>query len=100
MVYRLGTYGIRVQSTNRKTPSDIASSRCMSFHLKVGLIDMAFLQIVVDTEIRLTFERWTCALDYVSVVLNDRFLLFLDGPPLRSLSSELLCAVPNTPNQE
>ncbi|OLY84148.1 hypothetical protein AYI68_g1696 [Smittium mucronatum] len=67
-----------VQSTNRKISPGIAS----------------------NTEIRLTVERWTCALDYVSAVLNDRFLLFLDGPPLESLSSESLCAVSTIPNQE
>ncbi|OLY84078.1 hypothetical protein AYI68_g1766 [Smittium mucronatum] len=55
---------------------------------------------LLDAEIRLTVERWTCALDYVSAVLNDRFLLFLDGHPLESLSSESLCAVSTTPNQE
>ncbi|OLY84493.1 hypothetical protein AYI68_g1336, partial [Smittium mucronatum] len=71
------TYGKRVQSTNRKTPPGIAS----------------------NAEIRLTVERWTCALDYVSAVLNDRFLLFRDGPPLESLSSESLCAISTTPNQ-
>ncbi|OLY80623.1 hypothetical protein AYI68_g5280 [Smittium mucronatum] len=53
-----------------------------------------------NAEIRLTVERWTCALDYVSAMLNDMFLLFLDGPPLESLSSESLCAISTTPNQE
>ncbi|OLY80603.1 hypothetical protein AYI68_g5297 [Smittium mucronatum] len=51
-------------------------------------------------QIRPTVERWTCALDYVSAVLNNRFLLFRDGPPLESLSSKSLCAVSAIPNQE
>ncbi|OLY79568.1 hypothetical protein AYI68_g6358 [Smittium mucronatum] len=55
---------------------------------------------IFDPEIRKSVERWTCALYYVSAVLNDRFLLFLDGSPLESLSSESLCAVSTTPNQE
>ncbi|OLY82449.1 hypothetical protein AYI68_g3433 [Smittium mucronatum] len=67
----------------------------LGFYPNMGLIDMAFLQIAVIAEIRLTVERWTCALDYVSAVLNDRFLLFRDGPPLESL-----CAISTTPNQE
>ncbi|OLY81618.1 hypothetical protein AYI68_g4271 [Smittium mucronatum] len=71
----------------RKTPPPgIASSRCMTE--------------LLDAEIRLTFERWTCALDYVSAVINYRFFLFPDGPPLESLSSESLCAATTTPNQE
>ncbi|OLY84400.1 hypothetical protein AYI68_g1441 [Smittium mucronatum] len=41
----------------------------------------ALLQLL-EAEIRLTVERWTCALDYVSAVLNDQFLLFRDGPHL------------------
>ncbi|OLY81310.1 hypothetical protein AYI68_g4586 [Smittium mucronatum] len=53
---------------------------------------LALLQLL-DAEIRLTVELWTFALDYVPAVLNDRFLLFLDGPPLESLSSESLCTV-------
>ncbi|OLY77569.1 hypothetical protein AYI68_g8396 [Smittium mucronatum] len=62
---------------------------------------LVLLQVgLLDAEIRLTVERWTCALDYVSSVLNDRFLLFLDALPLESLSSESLCAVSTTPNQE
>ncbi|OLY78959.1 hypothetical protein AYI68_g6984 [Smittium mucronatum] len=62
----------------RSPTSEIASSS----YPNVGLIDMAFLKKVLDVEIRLNFERWTCALDDISAVLNDRFLLFLDGPLL------------------
>ncbi|OLY83391.1 hypothetical protein AYI68_g2467 [Smittium mucronatum] len=76
-----------VQSTNRKTLSGVASSRCMT-------------EVTRDAEICVTVERWTCALDCVLAVLNDQFLLFRDGPPLESLPSESLCAVFTTPNEE
>ncbi|OLY81956.1 hypothetical protein AYI68_g3931 [Smittium mucronatum] len=55
--------------------------------------------LLLDAEVRLIVERWTFALDYVSVVLNDRFLLFRDGPPLESLFSESLCAVSTSPTK-
>ncbi|OLY84061.1 hypothetical protein AYI68_g1782 [Smittium mucronatum] len=64
------------------------------------LLQVGWMTELLDAEICLTVERWTCALDYVSTVLNDRSLLFLDGPPLESLSSESLCAVSTIPNQE
>ncbi|OLY85305.1 hypothetical protein AYI68_g512 [Smittium mucronatum] len=56
--------------------------------------------LLLDAEIRLAVERWTFALDYVSALLKDRFLLFRDDPPLESLSSESLCVVSTTPKQE
>ncbi|OLY80738.1 hypothetical protein AYI68_g2405 [Smittium mucronatum] len=56
--------------------------------------------IASNAEAHLTVERWTCALDCVSAMLNDRFLLFLEGPPPESLSSESLCAVSTIPNRE
>ncbi|OLY83390.1 hypothetical protein AYI68_g2466 [Smittium mucronatum] len=52
------------------------------------------------SEIRLTVESWTCALDYFSAVLNDWFLPFRYGPALELLSSESLCTVSTTSNQE
>ncbi|OLY84966.1 hypothetical protein AYI68_g860 [Smittium mucronatum] len=71
--------------------------------LQVGCMTEALT--LLDAEIRLAVERWTFALDYVSAVINDRFLLFRGGPPLESLSSESLsseslCAISTTPNQE
>ncbi|OLY83250.1 hypothetical protein AYI68_g2612 [Smittium mucronatum] len=38
--------------------------------------------------------------DYVSSILNDKFLLLRDGPPLELMSSESLYAISTTPNQE
>ncbi|OLY85030.1 hypothetical protein AYI68_g794 [Smittium mucronatum] len=78
----LRTYGKRVQSTNRKTPPGIASSRILP-------------ERGID---RNGFPKSSCC--YVSAVLKDRFLLFRDGTPLESLSSESLSAVSTTPNQE
>ncbi|OLY81845.1 hypothetical protein AYI68_g4045 [Smittium mucronatum] len=69
------------------------------FNLPTERPTLTLLQVGY-AEISLTVERWTFALDYVSAVLKDRFLLFLDGPPLESLSSESLCAVSAIPNQE
>ncbi|OLY85565.1 hypothetical protein AYI68_g231 [Smittium mucronatum] len=66
----------------------------------LALLQVGWITELLDAEIRLTVERWTFALDYVSAVLKDRFLLYLDGPPLESLSSESLNAVSTTPNQE
>ncbi|OLY83950.1 hypothetical protein AYI68_g1898 [Smittium mucronatum] len=77
-----------MKSNNRKTPHPLA------------LLQVGWMTELLDAEIRLTVERWTCALDYISAVLNDRFLLFRDGPPLESLSSESLCAVSTIPSQE
>ncbi|OLY81092.1 hypothetical protein AYI68_g4806 [Smittium mucronatum] len=79
-------YGKRGQSTNQRPP--------------LALLQVGWMTELLDAEIILTVERWTCALDYVSAVLNDWFLLFRDGPPLESLSSESLCAIFTTPNQE
>ncbi|OLY77631.1 hypothetical protein AYI68_g8337 [Smittium mucronatum] len=67
-----------MQYINQKTPPGIAS----------------------NAEIRLTVEKWNFPLDYVLAVLNDRFLLFIYGPPLESLSSESLFAVSTIPDQE
>ncbi|OLY77860.1 hypothetical protein AYI68_g8108 [Smittium mucronatum] len=48
----------------------------------------------------LTVERWNCALDHVSAVLNDQSLLFRDVHPLESLSSKSMHSVFTTPNEE
>ncbi|OLY79328.1 hypothetical protein AYI68_g6603 [Smittium mucronatum] len=66
----------------------------------LALLQVGWMTELLDAKIRLTVERWTCVLGYVSAVLNDRFLLFLDGPPLESVSSESLCAVSTISNQE
>ncbi|OLY77644.1 hypothetical protein AYI68_g8322 [Smittium mucronatum] len=72
-----------MQYTNRKTPPpEIGSSRCI-------------------TEVTRSQELIPLSTNnYVSAVLNDRSLLFRDGPSLEFMSSESLCAVFTTPNQE
>ncbi|OLY83396.1 hypothetical protein AYI68_g2463 [Smittium mucronatum] len=85
---------------NQELSSSSMNNRSLNLLSSQSELTSNRINKLLDAEIRLNVERWTCAPDYVSAVINGRFLLFLDGLPLESLSSESLCAVYTIPNQE